>query len=165
MCNTETTNTECKSDYKLAPWQGLVWVFWRKWTMHYSDVIMSVMPFQITSLTIVYSAVYSGPDQRKHQSSMSLAFVQGIHRVLVNSPHKGPVTWKMFPFDEVIMDITTPSCIRMAILQSQILITKHKNHPICIVWHIVYCSCSIKFRFMHFSPSFQVRTFATTLHN
>ena len=62
---------------------------------HYDDVTMSLMASQITSLTIVYSAVYSGADQRKHQSSASLAFVRGIH--------KGPVTWKMFPFDDVIM--------------------------------------------------------------
>ena len=40
---------------------------------------------------------------RKHQSSASLAFVRGIHRRPVNSPHKGPVTRKMFPFDDVIM--------------------------------------------------------------
>ena len=58
---------------------------------------------QITSLTIVYSAVNSGGDQRKHQSSASLAFVRGIHRRPVNSPRKGPVTRKMFPFDDVIM--------------------------------------------------------------
>ena len=36
--------------------------------------------FQITSLTIVYLTVYSGADQRKHQSSASLAFVMGIHQ-------------------------------------------------------------------------------------
>ena len=64
---------------------------------------MSTMASQITSLTIVYSTVYSGTDERKHQSSMSLAFVRGIHRWPVNSPHKGPVTRKMFPFDKVIM--------------------------------------------------------------
>ena len=58
---------------------------------------------QITSLTIVYSTVYSGADQRKHQSSSSLAFVLGIHRWLMNYPHKWPVTRKMFPFDDVIM--------------------------------------------------------------
>ena len=58
----------------------------------------------LTSLTIVYSTVYSDADQRKHQSSASLAFVQGIHRWPVNSPHKGPVTRKMIPFDDVIMD-------------------------------------------------------------
>ena len=41
--------------------------------------------------------------QRKHQSFVSLAFVRGIHRWPVNSPHKGPVTRKMFPFDDVII--------------------------------------------------------------
>ena len=64
---------------------------------------MGSMASQITSLAIVYSAVYSGADQRKHQSSASLAFVRGIHRGRVNSPHKWPVTRKMFPFDDVIM--------------------------------------------------------------
>ena len=64
---------------------------------------MTAMASQISSLTIAYSTVYSGADQRKFQSSASLAFVQGIHRWPVNSPHKGPVTWKMFPFDDVIM--------------------------------------------------------------
>ena len=53
---------------------------------------MGTMASQITSLTIVYSTVYSGADQRKHQSSASLAFVWGIHRGPVNSPHKWPVT-------------------------------------------------------------------------
>ena len=72
--------------------------------IHYSDVIMGSMASQITSLTIVYSIVYSGADQRKHQSSASLAFVRGIHRWPVNSPHKWPVTRKMFPFDDVIME-------------------------------------------------------------
>ena len=73
-------------------------------TLHnYNDVIMRAMASQITSLTIVYSTIYSGADQRKHQSSASLAFVRGIHRWPVNSPHKGPVTLKMFPFDDVIM--------------------------------------------------------------
>ena len=70
---------------------------------HYCDVIMSQTASQITSLTIVYSIVDSGTDQRKHQSSASLAFVRGIHRGPVNSPHKWPVTRKMFPFDDVIM--------------------------------------------------------------
>ena len=70
---------------------------------HYNDVIMSAMASQITSLAIVYSIVYSGADKRKHQGSASLAFVRGIHRWPGNSPHKGPVTRKMFPFDDVIM--------------------------------------------------------------
>ena len=70
---------------------------------HYGDIIMSSIESQITSLTIVYSTVYSGTDQRKRQSSASLAFVRGIHRWPVNSLRKGPVTRKMFPFDDVIM--------------------------------------------------------------
>ena len=62
--------------------------------VHYSDVMMGAgaMASQITS-----------PDQRKHQSSASLTFVRGIHRWPVNSPHKWPVTRKMFPFDDVTM--------------------------------------------------------------
>ena len=48
--------------------------------MYNNYVIMSAMASQITSLTIVYSTVYSGADRRKHRSSASLAFVRGIHR-------------------------------------------------------------------------------------
>ena len=70
---------------------------------HYDDVIMTILASQITSLTFVYSIVYSGVDLRKHQSSASLAFVREIHRGPVNFPHKWPVTRKMFPFDDVIM--------------------------------------------------------------
>ena len=70
---------------------------------NYCDAIMGTVSSQITSLTIVYTAVYSDADQSKHQSSASLAFVWGIHWGPVNSPHKWPVTRKMFPFDDVIM--------------------------------------------------------------
>ena len=70
---------------------------------HYDDVIMSEIASQITSLTIVYSTVLSGAYQSKHQSSASLAFVWEIHRWPVNFPHKRPVTRKIFPFDDVIM--------------------------------------------------------------
>ena len=69
----------------------------------YYDVIMGAMASQITRLTTVYSTVYSGADQRKRQSSTSLAFVREIHRWPVNYPHKWPVTRKMFPFDDVII--------------------------------------------------------------
>ena len=72
-------------------------------SFHYRDVIMSAMASQITSLTLVYSPVYSGVDQRKHQNSASLSFVRGIQRWPMNSPHEGPVTRKMFPFDDVII--------------------------------------------------------------
>ena len=71
--------------------------------MYYCDVIMGAMASQITSLTIVYSTVHSDANQRRHQSCASLAFVRGIHRWPVNSPHKWPVTRKMFTFDDVIM--------------------------------------------------------------
>ena len=71
---------------------------------HDCDVIRHTMAAQITSLMIVYLAVYSDADQIKHQSSASLAFVRGIHRGLVNSPHKWPVTREMFTLDDVIMN-------------------------------------------------------------
>ena len=74
------------------------------WHEHYSDVITSVEAVQITRLTIVYSTVYSGEFQRKHPSYSSLTVVRGIHRWPVNSPHNWPVTRKMFPFDDVIME-------------------------------------------------------------
>ena len=69
----------------------------------YCDVIMGAMASEITSLTIVYSTVYSGADQRKHQSSVSLAFGRGIHRGPVNYPHKWPLTRRMFPFENLGM--------------------------------------------------------------
>ena len=65
--------------------------------LHYDDVIMSAMKSQITSLTIVYSIVYLSADQRKHQSSASLAFVRWFHRRPLNFPQKGPVTRKNVP--------------------------------------------------------------------
>ena len=85
-------------------------IWWRMntcmWTYgwHCSDVIVGTMASQITSLTIVYSSVYPVAYQRKHQSSVSLSFGRGIHRWSVNSPHKRPVTRKMLPFDDVIME-------------------------------------------------------------
>ena len=78
---------------------------------YYNDVIMGATASQTIILTIVYSNVYSGSDQRKHhQSSASLAFVRGIHRIPVNSPHKWPVTRKMFPFDDVIIILCNIVC-------------------------------------------------------
>ena len=53
-----------------------------------SDITMDAIVSQTTSLTIVYSTVSSDADQRKHQSSTSLAFVRGIHRWPVNIPHR-----------------------------------------------------------------------------
>ena len=83
---------------------------------------MGAIASQITSLTIVYSTVYSDADQRKHQSSASLAFVWGIHRGPVNSPHKWPVTRKIFPFDDVIIlwvgvELATGHCRNQRLLR------------------------------------------------
>ena len=66
---------------------------------------MGAMASLITSFAIVYSTVYSGPDQRKHQSSASLPFVLGIHRWPVTGelPAQMASNVEMFPFDDVIM--------------------------------------------------------------
>ena len=66
-----------------------------------NDVIMGAIASQPTSLPIVYLTAYSRRRSKEYQSSASLAFVRGTHRWPVNSSHKGPVTRKMFPFDDV----------------------------------------------------------------
>ena len=63
---------------------------------HYDAVIMTTISSQITSLTVVYSTVYSDADQRKHQSSASLAFVWGIHRDRWIPRTKGQLRGKCF---------------------------------------------------------------------
>ena len=93
---------------------------------------MDAIASQITSLTIVYSTVYSDADQRKHQSSASLAFVRGIHRWPVNSPHKGPVTRKMFPFDHVIMISCVSELAHHHKLRYQLVITSTQDDLLLI---------------------------------
>ena len=93
---------------------------------HYSDVTMGTMASQTISLTIVNSTVYPGGDQRKQQSSASLAFVRGIHRSPVNSPHKRPVTRKWF-------HLMTSSC-SLAIVQVRYGLTIW-----CACWLTVVC--------------------------
>ena len=98
--------TRSHKSFRFSPYNYSISA-WRTWgediIIHYNSVIMSAMAYQITSLTIVYSTVYSGADQRKHQSYVSLAFVRGIHRWLVNSPHKEPVMRKTYPYDDAII--------------------------------------------------------------
>ena len=79
------------------------WYYTNAVQCHHGDVIMTGMASQISGVSIVFSAVCSGTDQRKHHSSASVAFVRGIHRGPVISPRTRPVTRKMFPFDDVIM--------------------------------------------------------------
>ena len=91
--------------YSFTPWNAAMYLMTIRTTRivflfnfhdswHYADAIMGTIASQITSLTIVYSTVYSDADQRKYQTSVSLAFVRGIHRWPVNSPHKWPVMRK-----------------------------------------------------------------------
>ena len=60
---------------------------------------MSTMASKITSLTIIYATVYSGADEKK----TSTLRVTGLSPVTGQFPAQGPVTRKMFPFDDVIM--------------------------------------------------------------
>ena len=100
---------------------------------------MGPITSQITCPTIVYPIVYSDADQRKLQSSASLAFVWGIHRGPVNSPRKWPVTRKMFPFDDVIMNSPHTNCTWIGntkYTKSKLLFgnwtdTLHKNILVC----------------------------------
>ena len=78
--------------------------------VYYNDVIMSAMASQITSLAIVYSTIYSVTDQKKISKLRVIGFGRGIHRSQGNAPHKGPVTRKMFPFDDGIMIFSCNSC-------------------------------------------------------
>ena len=87
---------------------------------------MRAMAPQIISLMIVYSTNYSGAD-KKHQSSASLAFVWGIHRSPVTSPHKGPVTRKMFPFEDVIMRYAFYNDIAAYIHETQLTMALMKS--------------------------------------
>ena len=104
---------------------------------------MGAMASQITSLTIVYSTVYSDADQRKHQSSASLAFVRGIHRGPVNSPHKWPVMRKMFPFHDVIM-----------IGLGDKLSTKYNQTQGCHIWALyIQCYWTQKNQYMMKPPN------------
>ena len=108
-----------------------------------NGVIMGAMASQIPSLAIVYSSVYRGADQRKHQSSASLAFMSGIHRWPVISPHKGPVTRKMFPFDDVIMiefESSQKICLNnipVVFFRLQSKVDK-STHNICFLWKIIF---------------------------
>ena len=81
---------------------------------HYDDVIMTMLASQITSLTVVYSTVYSDADQSKHQSSASLAFVWGIHRDRWIPRTKGQLRGKCF-------HLMTSSCSDFARMQGNIL--------------------------------------------
>ena len=81
-------------------WQLLTWWSWEftlQWRHNEHDFASNHQPHEC----LLYSLFRSR--SKKTSNSASLAFVRGIHRGPVNSPHKGPSTRKMFPFDDVIM--------------------------------------------------------------
>ena len=79
---------------------------------------MDGIAFQITSLTIVYSIVYSDADKKKTSKLRVTGLCVGIHREPVNSPHKWPVTRKMLPFDDVIILKTFSTSCRAIFISS-----------------------------------------------
>ena len=94
---------------------------------HYTDVIMSTVASQITKVSIVCcSTVCSDADQRKYQGIASLAFVKGIHRWPTDPPI-GPVTQKLFSFDDVIILVFINASAITTYITSW-------NCIVCIVW-------------------------------
>ena len=87
------SNTHSRSHFMSKP---LTLLLALRLEYHYINVIMTTMASQITSLTVVYSTVYSDADQRKHQSSAPLAFVWGIHRGRWIPRTKGQLRGKCF---------------------------------------------------------------------
>ena len=115
--------------------------------LHYSDIIMSAMASQIISL----STVCLGTDQIKHQSSVSLDFVRGFHRSPVNSPHKGPVTRKIFPLDDVIMLNESVNCQPILWASTKPMITVYDNMNNEQLKHLFYLSEELGHSFEIFS--------------
>ena len=100
---------------------------------HYCVVIMNAMASQITGVSIVYSTVCADADPKNIKPPRYWPFVRGIHRWPVDSPHKGPVTWKLFPLDDVIMTIrcmgyTNVSLLEMLYEVLSIMIFLIKSH-------------------------------------
>ena len=120
LCRTELISSTWTKPHQRQTSRCVPFVIFEIIQMHYDDVIMMAIASQITSLTIVYSAVYSGARQRKHTSSASLAFVWGIHRDRWIPRTKGQLRGKCFQLmtsswlstklDQVIM---APDCIHV----------------------------------------------------
>ena len=108
---------------------------------HYNDVMMSAIASQIIGVSIGCPTACSGVYQRKYQRSVSLTLVRRIHRWPVDFPHKGPVTRKMFPFDDAIMPSMTTNpgadyadrCGKKRISGTSILIAFHRLVNKCLL--------------------------------
>ena len=81
-------------------------------------------------VSIVYWSVWSGADQRKHQSPASLAFVRGIHRSPMDSPKKGQVTQKCFHL------ITSSCCARYRFSHSKFMMTSSNGNIFRVTGHL-----------------------------
>ena len=96
------------------------------------------MASRITSINTFHSTVYSGADQRKHQSSASRPFVPGIHRWPVNYPHKWTVTRKVFPFDDVIMTINYKAILKVIYQSCHMILPAGNQGIIDMEWWMIY---------------------------
>ena len=112
--------------------------------LYYSDVIMGAMASQITSLTIVYSTVCSGADQRKTSKLRVTGLCEGNSSVTGEFPHKGPVTRKMFSFDDVIMESTLEQTTSIVTLGNITVVIVQRAHIWWMdfrvrYWTILHC--------------------------
>ena len=129
-----------------------------KWSINssrnYIDVIMTPMASQITGLTVVHSTVYSDADQRKHQSSASLAFVWGIHRDREIPRTKGRLRGKCFhlmtsscndarPSDPVLSILIVGTKFNEIWFQIRKFLFK-KTHLKCYLQNTVHILCVLK---------------------
>ena len=77
---------------------------------------MGVITSQITDLTIVYTNVYSGADQRKHQSSASLAFVRELTgefpAQMASDAENVSIWWRHHDFTLEAEDLIHGMCVR-----------------------------------------------------
>ena len=111
-------------------------------SIHYSDVIMGTTASKISSLTIVYSAVYSGAEQRKHQSSASMVFVWGIHRWIPREflAQNVSIWWRhhggrLRGSHDVVIHSST--CWR-----AKHIFTLNHHHPLFLKWKNINFACS-----------------------
>ena len=116
---------------------------------------------KISSITIVYSTVYSGTEQRKYQSSASLAFLREIHRWPVNFLHKGPVTREILQFDDVIMfDLYFPRYCTTREINTKITAASAYKVRHSRLYIILYQTCHFRTHMMLMSTSWEAITWA-----
>ena len=110
---------------------------------HYNRVIMGTIASQITSFTIVYSIVYSDLFRCRSKKTSKLRLTglcAGNSPGPVNSLHKWPVTWKMFPFDVIIMKV--PWLLESSVVPSMVCV--HEIVSYCSQECLV-CHCAMMF--------------------